>query len=98
MFGPEYLLVVVLTSGQLLYLGREYPKGAEYFRKRLHNAFWKNRDVSDPDEIRRLIQFGEYVAKELEALYALRKYRTLRQRYDSQDGEVTVPGIEDHQG
>ncbi|TGZ75597.1 hypothetical protein CRM22_000280 [Opisthorchis felineus] len=47
---------VVQLYKQLLYLGREYPKGAEYFRKRLHNAFWKNRDVSDPDEIRRLIK------------------------------------------
>ncbi|KAG9272426.1 LYR motif-containing protein 5B [Astyanax mexicanus] len=65
----------------LLFLGREYPKGADYFRDRLRAAFIKNRDVSDPEEIRQLISRGEYVVKELEALYYLRKYRAMKQRY-----------------
>nr|ACI66040.1 LYR motif-containing protein 5 [Salmo salar] len=29
----------------LLYLGREYPQGADYFRERLNSAFMKNKDV-----------------------------------------------------
>lgn len=66
---------------QLHYLGREYPLGFDYFHKKLKAAFLKNRTVSDPDEIRTLISRGNYVVKELEALYMLRKYRTLKQRY-----------------
>ncbi|TPP64642.1 LYR motif-containing protein 5 [Fasciola gigantica] len=81
---------------QLLHLGREYPKGYQYFRKQAHAIFSKNRDVNDPNEIRLLIQRGQYVVKELEALYMLRKYRVLKQRYYGTDGEVTVPGLENH--
>ncbi|XP_066856686.1 electron transfer flavoprotein regulatory factor 1 isoform X1 [Anser cygnoides] len=65
----------------LLYLGREYPKGADYFRSRLKAAFLKNKDVKDPEKIKQLIARGEFVIKELEALYFLRKYRAMKQRY-----------------
>ncbi|RXN00882.1 Lymphoid-restricted membrane protein [Acipenser ruthenus] len=65
----------------LLYLGREYPKGADYFKDRLKMAFLKNKGVTDPEKIKELIGRGEYVIKELEALYYLRKYRAMKQRY-----------------
>ena len=68
---------------QLLYLGREYPKGNDYFRTKLKSAFMKNKDVTDPKHIETLIARGEFVIKELEALYMLRKYRTLKKRYYS---------------
>lgn len=66
---------------QLLFLGREYPKGYDYFRVRLKDAFLKNRDISDPEQIEILLTRGQYIIKELEALYMLRKYRTLKKRY-----------------
>ncbi len=62
-------------------MGRDYPKGAEYFRSRVKAAFRKNRDVTDPEEIRVLLARGEFIIKELEAMYMLRKYRTMKQRY-----------------
>ncbi|XP_074050338.1 electron transfer flavoprotein regulatory factor 1 [Macrotis lagotis] len=65
----------------LLYVGRDYPKGADYFKRRLKAAFLKNKDVKDPEKIRELIAQGEFVIKELEALYFLRKYRAMKQRY-----------------
>ncbi|XP_064276861.1 electron transfer flavoprotein regulatory factor 1 isoform X1 [Passer domesticus] len=70
---------------RLLYLGREYPKGADYFRSRLKAAFLKNKDETDPEKIKQLIARGEFVIKELEALYFLRKYRAMKQRYYSDD-------------
>ena len=66
---------------QLLFLGREYPKGYDYFREKLKNAFMKNKNVTDEKEIEVLIARGEYIIKELEALYMLRKYRTMKKRY-----------------
>lgn len=72
---------------KLLYLGREYPKGADYFRSRLKAAFLKNKDVKDPEKIKQLIAQGEFVIKELEALYFLRKYRAMKKRYYSDDKE-----------
>lgn len=65
----------------LLYLGREYPQGSEYFRARLKAAFMKNKDVTDPEKIKKLVAKGDFVIKELEAMYFLRKYRTLKKRY-----------------
>ncbi|CAI4225043.1 unnamed protein product [Auanema sp. JU1783] len=67
----------------LFYMGREYPKGSEWFHSRLKKAFLKNKDVSDPNEIGKLIKHGEFVVKEIEALYKLKKYRTLKDRYYS---------------
>lgn len=72
---------VVRLYKNLLYLGREYPKGGDYFRARLRAAFTKNQSVQDPQQIRALISRGEYVAQELEALYYLRKYRAMKRRY-----------------
>ena len=43
----------------------------------------KNKNVSDPKDIETLLARGEYIVKELEALYMLRKYRTLKKRYYS---------------
>lgn len=65
----------------LLYLGREYPKGYDYFKKKCKAAFMKNKNVTDSKEIEMLIARGQYVVKEIEALYMLRKYRTLKKRY-----------------
>ncbi|XP_047210812.1 LYR motif-containing protein 5B isoform X2 [Girardinichthys multiradiatus] len=72
---------VVRLYKNLLYLGREYPKGGDYFRDRLKAAFTKNKSVQDPEQIKAMIARGEYVARELEALYYLRKYRALKERY-----------------
>ncbi|XP_036615114.1 electron transfer flavoprotein regulatory factor 1 [Trichosurus vulpecula] len=72
----------------LLYVGKDYPKGADYFKRRLKAAFLKNKDVKDPEKIRELIARGEFVIKELEALYFLRKYRAMKQRYYLEDDKT----------
>lgn len=72
---------VIQLYKNLLYLGREYPKGYEFFREKLKKAFMKNKDVTNPEQIKILISRGEFVIKEIEALYMLRKYRTMKKRY-----------------
>jgi Complex 1 protein (LYR family) len=64
-------------------MGRDYPKGYEFFRVKAKSAFMKNKHVTDPKTIQALLLRGEFVIKELESLYYLRKYRTLKQRYYS---------------
>ncbi len=76
-----------------MYLGREYPLGWDYFRPRLKTAFLKNKDVSDPEKIKQLIARGEYVVKEIETLYMLRKYRTLKQRYYSDESDAVISAM-----
>jgi len=71
-------------------MGKDYPKGYEYFRVKTKAAFMKNRNVEDPEMIRVLVARGRYVMKELDALYKLRKYRAMKQRYYDEPEDVTV--------
>lgn len=65
----------------MLHLGKDWPQGFDLFRTRLHRAFIKNKDVQDPDKIEQMIKHGNFVIKEIETLYMLKKYRTLKRRY-----------------
>ncbi|KAJ3658038.1 hypothetical protein Zmor_009804 [Zophobas morio] len=78
----SYRREVVQLYKTLLHLGKDYPSGYDFFRKRLHRAFMKNKDENDPEKIKNMIAHGQYIVKELEALYMLKKYRTLKRRYD----------------
>lgn len=71
----------LISVFQLLFMGRDYPEGYIYFRNRAHRAFLRNKDVRDPEKILELIRFGEYIMKELRALYSLKKYRAMKNRY-----------------
>ncbi|CAB3223442.1 unnamed protein product [Arctia plantaginis] len=62
----------------LLYLGREWPQGYDLFRKRLHKVFTKNSEETNPEKIKMMIKHGEFVGKEIEALYKLKKYRAMK--------------------
>lgn len=66
---------------QLQHLGKEYPGGPQKFRNKCHEIFLKNSKENDPEKIEVLIKRGEFVVKELEALYSLRKYRAMKKRY-----------------
>ncbi|XP_053958314.1 electron transfer flavoprotein regulatory factor 1 [Anastrepha ludens] len=67
----------------LQFLGKEYPgpNGPQKFRQQIRDAFLKHKDESDPKKIMALVAHGRYVAKEVEALYSLKKYRVMKQRY-----------------
>ncbi|KAF2219865.1 NADH-ubiquinone oxidoreductase complex 1/LYR family protein [Elsinoe ampelina] len=55
---------------ELLYLGRDYPRGFDYFRPRLHKAFASQASITDEEQIRKGIERAEFVKKEIEAMYA----------------------------
>ncbi|KAF7996253.1 hypothetical protein HCN44_001885 [Aphidius gifuensis] len=65
----------------LLYMGKDYPQGYDFFRKNLKNSFTKNKHETDPVKIEEMIERGKFVIKEIEALYMLKKYRTIKRRY-----------------
>lgn len=83
--APPPQLSVKQVYKNLLHLGKDFPKGYEYFRDRCKGAFLKNRDVSDAHQIEVLLARAVYVTKELEALYMLKKYRTLKKRYYAEE-------------
>ncbi|KAI8656903.1 hypothetical protein FALCPG4_014416 [Fusarium falciforme] len=66
--NPELRRQVIAIYKELLYLGREYPLGFDYFRPRLHKAFISKAAERDEDKIRQGIAQAEYVKKEIETL------------------------------
>lgn len=66
---------------ELLEMGKHYPLGYDYYRKRLHKAFMSQANLRDEEKIRQGIARAEFVKKEIEALYFLKKYRSIKQRY-----------------
>ncbi|KAK9476780.1 hypothetical protein V1514DRAFT_284521 [Lipomyces japonicus] len=70
---------------ELLYMGRDYPQGYKYFRDKLHDGFMKNSALSDSSQILAKLQFGEYMMRELEAFYHVRKYRSIKRSYYNED-------------
>ncbi|KAH8174418.1 hypothetical protein LIA77_05837 [Sarocladium implicatum] len=66
--NPALRSQVIAIYKELLYLGREYPLGYNYFRPRLHRAFLAKAGERDEDKIRKGIEQAEYVKKEIEAL------------------------------
>ncbi|KAF4556329.1 Hypothetical protein D9617_1g082050 [Elsinoe fawcettii] len=48
---------------ELLYLGRDYPRGFDYFRPRLYKAFASQASITDEEQIRKGIERAEFVKK-----------------------------------
>ncbi|KIV89762.1 hypothetical protein PV10_07142 [Exophiala mesophila] len=72
---------VINVYKELLEMGKHYPLGYEYYRNRLHKAFMSQANLRDEEKIREGIKRAEFVKKEIEALYFLKKYRAIKQRY-----------------
>lgn len=79
--GGAPVMVMALIAAELLEMGKHYPLGYDYFRPRLHKAFKSQAHLEDEEQIRQGIKRAEYVKKEIEALYFLKKYRSMKQRY-----------------
>ncbi|PSN62701.1 hypothetical protein BS50DRAFT_502063 [Corynespora cassiicola Philippines] len=54
---------VIRIYKDLLFLGREYPQGYDYYRTRLHRAFASQRHLEDEEQIKKGIQRAEFVKK-----------------------------------
>ncbi|KAJ5898990.1 LYR motif-containing protein 5A [Penicillium taxi] len=74
MVNPELRRQVINVYKELLFMGREYPLGYKYFRNRLHHAFTSQANLQDEEQIRNGIARAEYY---------LKRYRTLKQRYEN---------------
>lgn len=61
--SPITQVAELTQSPELLFLGREYPLGFDYFRPRLHKAFISKASERDEDKIRQGIAQAEYVKK-----------------------------------
>ncbi|POY73235.1 hypothetical protein BMF94_3568 [Rhodotorula taiwanensis] len=65
---------------ELYYLAKEYPDPNYRCNERLHKCFLAHVGA-DRDRLEAGIAKADFIKKELEAMYSLRKYRALKQRY-----------------
>ncbi|KKA26331.1 hypothetical protein TD95_003522 [Thielaviopsis punctulata] len=88
--NPELRSQVISIYKELLFLGRSYPLGFPYFRHRLHRAFSAKAHLTREADIQEALAKAHFIKKgfafvvflRIETLYYLKKYRTLRHRYD----------------
>ncbi|PWN18241.1 hypothetical protein BCV69DRAFT_79515 [Microstroma glucosiphilum] len=66
-------------------LGRDYPEPSYDFLGKLRAASRRNAAATEEEEVRKWLKLGEWIYKETETLYSLKKYRTLRRRYVQDD-------------
>jgi len=81
--SPALRQQVINVYKELLEMGKWYPLGYDYFRPQLHKAFMSQAHLKDEEKIKEGIKRAEYVKKEIEALYYLKKYRSMKQRYSA---------------
>lgn len=79
--GNPLRLRSIALFKELHRLGRDYPDPNYHFIPKLRSAFRKNAKLTDPEQIQKLHGLAEFVKKETETLYMLKKYRALRRRY-----------------
>ncbi|KAH8697748.1 NADH-ubiquinone oxidoreductase complex 1/LYR family protein [Talaromyces proteolyticus] len=64
MTNPELRRQVIrIYKAELLFMGRDYPLGYDYFKTRLHRAFSAKANLSDDKEIEEGIKRAEFVKK-----------------------------------
>ncbi|RYO57235.1 hypothetical protein AA0113_g7958 [Alternaria arborescens] len=61
--NPALRHQVIRIYKDLLFMGREYPQGYDYFRTRLHKAFASQKNLTDEAKIKQGIERAEYVKK-----------------------------------
>jgi hypothetical protein len=68
---------------RFLIVGKDYPLGLSFVREKAKTAFFANAHLKDEIEIKRAVNKGRYMTKELIGVIQLKKYRTLKKRYES---------------
>ena len=68
---------------QFLHYGKDWPGTGGFieYKRRLRMAFQRNAHLTNQSDIEKAIQRGYFVINEIDALYKLKKYRTMKRRY-----------------
>mmetsp|Transcript_1765 Transcript_1765/g.2344 ORF Transcript_1765/g.2344 Transcript_1765/m.2344 type:complete len:101 (-) Transcript_1765:1076-1378(-) len=66
---------------RVVFVGREYPLGLPWVRRKAKDWFRQNKELTDEVEIRRAVAKGRFWVREMRAIIQLKKYRTMNKRY-----------------
>eukprot|EP00924_Labyrinthula_sp_SR-Ha-C_P005005 snap_masked-scaffold_1-processed-gene-18.16-mRNA-1 protein AED:0.44 eAED:0.44 QI:0/-1/0/1/-1/1/1/0/99 len=81
---------------RVIFVGRDYPLGLPWVQEKAKSWIRQNKDVTDEKKIRKLVHEGRFYVKEMQNVIQLKKYRTLKRRYDTEqtDFEQIIKGLE----
>ncbi|GAA95371.1 uncharacterized protein L969DRAFT_101374 [Mixia osmundae IAM 14324] len=66
---------------ELSVLGRSYPDPNYRFHEKLRRCFAPQAGQRDEEQLKSAIAKAEFIKKEIETLYFLKKYRAMRRAY-----------------
>ncbi|TKA51352.1 hypothetical protein B0A53_05283 [Rhodotorula sp. CCFEE 5036] len=78
---------------ELFYLAKEYPDPNYRATERLHKCFLAHVGA-DRERLEAGIAKADFIKRELEAMYSLRKYRAMKQRYYDEPPPAPNPAWE----
>jgi len=70
---------------RFIVVGRDYPQGLPFVRDQVKAAFRRSADLSTDRELNAAVNKGRYMVREMIALIQLKKYRTLRSAYQTEE-------------
>ena len=73
---------------RILLVGREYPLGLPWVKKKAKAWFLQNQELTETVDINRAVATGRYMVKEMIGVIQLKKYRAMKQRYYDDDAET----------
>ena len=66
---------------RILVVGKDYPGGLEFVRRKAKPWFSQNASLTDEIEIKRAVAVGRHMVREMVAVIHLKKYRSMKKRY-----------------
>ncbi len=74
----------MLSHFRYLLAGRDYPAGLDYVREKTKQAFRENSHLTSEEDILKAVGRGRwYLANEIIPIIQFKKYRSLRERYQT---------------
>lgn len=67
---------------KIITVGRDYPTGLAHVRKKAKEMILKHRHAEGA-ELKRAVHYGRYMLREMIGVVQLKKYRTLKKRYEN---------------
>ena len=73
---------------RILVSGRDYPLGLDWVREKAKAEFRRRAHLDNELDVKRAVAYGRFMEREMRAITALKKYRTINARYKSSSDPI----------
>lgn len=72
---------------RFLLVGKDYPGGINIIKNKTKEEFNKNKNLNNEIDIKKAVGRGRYMIRELIGIIQLKKYRTIKSKYNNNNNE-----------